>query len=288
LAISGHSEIDGRLDIAGELTFEDYPGALLDPQLTLAGSGTSSIRNTAIISRQGVSSARIQNDFNSLLLLEPGVQLQGVGILNRGDIEVGGSNGSVGVNTIGGDFTQTSIGSVGFELFEASPTEYDQLDITGQATLDGGLDIVTLGLFEPSPGDVFEILRANSITGVFDTTAAELPALNGGLNWLIHYTATTVSLEVVAARLPGDYNADGLVNAADYAMWRDGLGTTFTQSDYDVWRANFGATRAAGSILDTAVPEPATYVGVIIALVAVLTAFARRSRTVQRRISEPF
>ena len=40
----------------------------------------------------------------------------------------------------------------------------------------------------------------------------------------------------------GDYNRDGTVDAADYVVWRSGLGTTYTQADYDVWRANFGQT----------------------------------------------
>jgi sugar lactone lactonase YvrE len=34
----------------------------------------------------------------------------------------------------------------------------------------------------------------------------------------------------------GDFNADGVVNAADYVVWRKGLGTTFTQTDYDGWQ----------------------------------------------------
>src|ERR1700742_3841341 len=40
------------------------------------------------------------------------------------------------------------------------------------------------------------------------------------------------TLEVLA-HLPGDFNDDGHVDAADYLVWRGGLGTTFTQSDYD-------------------------------------------------------
>jgi len=51
--------------------------------------------------------------------------------------------------------------------------------------------------------------------------------------------------------LEGDYNRDGTVNAADYTVWRDQLGTegtnlvadgnrngTIDQGDYDVWRTN--------------------------------------------------
>jgi arylsulfatase A-like enzyme len=75
--------------------------------------------------------------------------------------------------------------------------------------------------------------------------------------------------------LPGDFNLDGMVDTVDYVVWRKGLGTTYTQTDYDVWRANFGAGSAgngAGSSagdkharvpafaapLSAAVPDPAT------------------------------
>ena len=40
--------------------------------------------------------------------------------------------------------------------------------------------------------------------------------------------------------LAGDYNEDGIVDAADYVVWRKGLGTIYIQAQYDVWRANFG------------------------------------------------
>jgi hypothetical protein len=40
-------------------------------------------------------------------------------------------------------------------------------------------------------------------------------------------------------KVPGDFNASGIVDTADYVAWRDGLGTTTTQTDYDTWRAEF-------------------------------------------------
>jgi hypothetical protein len=58
----------------------------------------------------------------------------------------------------------------------------------------------------------------------------------------------------------GDFNGNGVVDAADYVVWRKGLGTLFTQSDYSVWRAHFGQTvgSGAGASAIAAVPEPAT------------------------------
>lgn len=63
--------------------------------------------------------------------------------------------------------------------------------------------------------------------------------------------------------LSGDYNEDGVVNAADYVMWRDHLGSvpgggsgsgsdgnhnnTVDQGDYDMWVENFGNTSGGGT-----------------------------------------
>jgi len=70
----------------------------------------------------------------------------------------------------------------------------------------------------------------------------------------------------------GDYNGDGFVNAADYTVWRDTLGTSVTPNsgadgdgngiietaDYEYWKARFGNTAGsgAGAVAAAAVPEP--------------------------------
>jgi hypothetical protein len=68
--------------------------------------------------------------------------------------------------------------------------------------------------------------------------------------------------------LNGDYNDDGIVDAADYVVFRKYLGTntslpndttpgTVQQVDYDVWQANAGRTSGSGSTIGAPVPEPA-------------------------------
>jgi hypothetical protein len=59
---------------------------------------------------------------------------------------------------------------------------------------------------------------------------------------------------------PGDFNADGSVDAADYVTWRKGLGAAYLPNDYDMWAANFGGTGfgSGGGQSESAVPEPAT------------------------------
>jgi hypothetical protein len=92
--------------------------------------------------------------------------------------------------------------------------------------------------------------------------------------WLAHVNIPGVS--------PGDYNCNGIVDAADYTVWRDHLGQNYSlqnrdpgasgpisQSDYDYWVAHFGqsGSGAASSGTQVAVPEPGTTLLAITALV---------------------
>jgi hypothetical protein len=83
----------------------------------------------------------------------------------------------------------------------------------------------------------------------------------GNANYeFIHFTIGDV--------LAGDYNGDGIVDAADYTVWRDSVGSRTDPSadgnndgivdaaDYLVWRAAFGATSQIEPASSAVVPEP--------------------------------
>ncbi len=87
-------------------------------------------------------------------------------------------------------------------------------------------------------------------------------------------TGTTVSafwddfsLMAAVAGLPGDYNGDNVVDAADYTVWRDGNSPDDTQAGYDLWAANYGATAAPSAA--ASIPEPTACVLVLGGLAAV-------------------
>jgi Putative amidase domain len=89
-------------------------------------------------------------------------------------------------------------------------------------------------------------------------------------DWSSYSTPTSFT-----TMLGGDFNYDGSVNAADYLVWRKGMGTTYTQSDYNTWRQNFGTSTAGGTDLGGAeVPEPA---GLMLMALALLSAVAVRT-----------
>jgi hypothetical protein len=140
-------------------------------------------------------------------------------------------------------------------------SEYDALKITGALALGGTLNAVPTSLggdvFQPGEGDVFEILAATGgITGGF--ASMNLPDLTGDLYWNVLQDADTFSLEVLAPGLPGDLNADGSVDAADYVVWRK---TDGTPAGYEKWRTHFGQSGGgSGASANATTPEPATLV----------------------------
>jgi hypothetical protein len=92
----------------------------------------------------------------------------------------------------------------------------------------------------------------------------------------------------------GDYNGDGVVDAADYTVWRDNLNSSVTlpgdttpgmvtAADYNVWVANFGtvSSSGAGSGVNAAVPEPAT---LVLLLTGILAIYCRQWPTGQSHV----
>ena len=69
--------------------------------------------------------------------------------------------------------------------------------------------------------------------------------------------------------LDGDFNDDGVVDAADYVVWRDGLGTRYSPDDYGLWKSNFGATAGAAAVSGSSIPEPASIFLIAVALFAI-------------------
>jgi hypothetical protein len=158
---------------------------------------------------------------------------------------------------VDGDYTQTTTGTLAIEIGGLAPaSEYDQLVVSGDAVLDGIIDVSLIDGFIPLPGQQFQVLSAAAIIEngvVLGGAAASL------FNLIVD--ESTLILEAVTTALLGDYNSDGAVDAADYVVWRT---TDGTQEGYDTWRVNFGATVGSGSAgsspAQTAAPEPNTLV----------------------------
>jgi hypothetical protein len=101
---------------------------------------------------------------------------------------------------------------------------------------------------------------ADDYPGLDPATVSELESIV----WNI--VTMTPGTGVVA--LAGDFNQDGIVDAADYTVWRDNLGkpagtlvndptgTTIGTAQYNIWKANFGASSPGSAA--AVVPEPSS------------------------------
>jgi hypothetical protein len=89
--------------------------------------------------------------------------------------------------------------------------------------------------------------------------------------WKAHFGDTIGSIM-------GDFDESGFVDSGDFTVWRDGFGSIYTMEDYDNWKAHFGQSvggPGAGGGIGQTVPEPAAFVLWSTVLVANLLRAAR-------------
>jgi hypothetical protein len=234
------------------------------------GSSTTTLNDNLVLDN-AVTFIRVGAEFTgsgslinlpqSSLVLEDGVTSADLGVLihNRGSFGLGATPQLVFVGAAAQisatAFQQSGGGSFNIDLGGAGLDEFDRLELTGSATLDGTLRLRLFNAYVPTLGDTFNILSAaGGVAGSFATIVQpnEMPM---GLVFDVLYSPTLVRL-VLMPELLGDYNLNGVVDAADYAVWRDTLGAVVTAfsgadgdgngtveaGDYDIWRAHFGQT----------------------------------------------
>jgi T5SS/PEP-CTERM-associated repeat protein len=171
---------------------------------------------------------------------------------------------------VDGDYTQTAVGQLAIQL--GSATSFDTLAIAGHATLNGTLHASLSIGFTPTVGESFEVLTAtNGITGTFALNFETLGGLHGPLAVLV-YSNSDVILKFINP-MTADYNRNGIVDAADYVLWRNSVGQTGTSlaadgngdgvvdaNDFNLWRSEFGQSAGAGAGVgsEADVPEPST------------------------------
>jgi autotransporter-associated beta strand protein len=108
-----------------------------------------------------------------------------------GSYSPGNSPDAVSVQNLLLDSTSVLI----LELAGTQPgSGYDQLNISGLATLNGALEVHLLDGFTPSAGQIFDVFDGPT-TGSF--SQVNLPALSNGLSWNTSNLYTTGALNVV-------------------------------------------------------------------------------------------
>jgi uncharacterized protein with beta-barrel porin domain len=126
--------------------------------------------------------------------VESGGVFRGVGTVNTGTFTNSGvvaPGDAPGTLTVAGNYTQTASGTL--EVNIASATNYDKLNVTGNASLNGTLKVVLDGGYVPTVNQTFSsiITAAGGLNGTFATI--EGPAINPTLVWEPIYSASDFS-----------------------------------------------------------------------------------------------
>jgi autotransporter-associated beta strand protein len=194
---------------------------------------------------------------------------------------------AAGATLTANNFSLGTVGGLTMQLGGPTVAANAKLNVNGALNLAAKLTVSLVNNFQPRLGDSFDLMDWGSLSGTF--AALNLPALAGGLHWSTSqlYINGTISV----GGLLGDYNQDGVVDAADYTVWRDTLGSTtdlradgndngvIDQGDFAIWKAHFGEHTGSGSGSASPVPEPSTTAMVLTA--AILLAARRGTRMVQ-------
>jgi uncharacterized repeat protein (TIGR01451 family) len=156
---------------------------------------------------------------------------------------------SPGTLTISGDYVQASNGALDIQLDGTAPgTQYDRLAVSGNVTLDGTLNVSTIGGFVPLVGNAFQILSFGARPG------ATTFAVTNGLD----YDATTVIVPVFGSNdlqlITNNVQADlfALVSAPQAVA----NGGAFT---YSVTVINQGGSNATGVAVNITLPPNVTF-----------------------------
>jgi hypothetical protein len=132
------------------------------------------------------------------------------------------------------------------------------MTVDGRQSFSGGVSLVELANLMISHGatNAINLDGGGSTTMVMNYYADGLATQV--LNSPSDGSERSVGMNLAVFALPnGDYNEDGVVDAADYVVWRKSGGG---EPAYDAWRENFGTGLGSAFGQGSSVPEPMSWV----------------------------
>jgi hypothetical protein len=214
LTVDGSVTLDG----SGEVQFDGTQAQnLIDdtgssPQLTIGAdqslvaasgkSGTVGVATTnegtiEVAGSIGFSLVSANSFINEGMIVGTGTLSVSGSSAFRNDGAVSPGDGGPGVLTFDGVYNQSTLGMLVVEIGGiAAGVSYDQLAIidSGDANLNGTLEVTFVGGFTPSPTDLFTVLMADgAVIGTFSNTPGNVLTLSQG-TFQVAYNADSVVL----------------------------------------------------------------------------------------------
>lgn len=235
-------------------TYATPSGEVVQGEVVYVGNGVSSLSNDVVLIVDADGNTQLQNASGEPVAIEGYV-----------------------IETAEGEIDTTGWTSLMDQTVDGWVEAAASANLLSEVDINHVINLATRSGF--NLGDLF--------TGEIPTDLTFSYLLEGG----VETTPGTVLFidNVTLAGLEGDFNDDGVVDAADYTIWRDNLGASeallaaggngdgvIDIVDYQRWKANFGATADTfGSGALTATPEPSTLLLMLASCVA--AAIGRRA-----------
>ncbi len=210
---------------------------------TFTGGYTQTGGTTTLLGGTFTSPSTIQ--FNGGVLKGNGIIGNSVAV-NGATVAPGLSPGTI---TINGNYSQSPTSTLNIELGGTAPgTGYDQLIVTGAATLAGTVNVSLINSFTLSSGDVFNAVTYAAHSGAF--SPENLPPFPGG-TFASTYT-------------PGAYQLAATVpSPADLAVMKSGPTSTKPGNiiSYTITVKNLGTLTSPSVIVNDPTPQGLTFQG---------------------------
>ncbi len=259
----------GGTYVEGGRLHVDNDAALGTSEVRIFSTATFRYNASATTGRSIVLEGGVLEAPGGISLATGRIQGQGTVIGNVANSGFMEPESSTGLLTVEGNYTQGSSGRMIIFADLLMPLGVNpRLEVIGDVTLDGTLQINlgSMGQFRGTRS--FDVLDwTGSLNGTTFSTL-QLPMFGGMFTWDTSQLYSSGVLTLTGPPPEADYNHNGVVDAADYVVWRK---TDGNQAGFDLWRQQFGIVAGGGSgsaigrLSDVPVPEPATAVILLLA-----------------------
>jgi hypothetical protein len=205
LANFARNSSTGNFTLSGGQTLTTSGGFTNAGTLTVARGSTFTLNSSGSYTQTGGTTTvdgTLKSSVTTAALNLNGGSLFGTGTLGFGVVDASiltpaDSKTSAGILTVSGTYRQNSGGALNIAIGGTTAgTKYDQLNVTGAATVNGTLNLSLINGFVPTVGSTFEILNASSVSGTFSTVNGA--QINGSEHFVVACDTTDCDVTVAS------------------------------------------------------------------------------------------
>jgi fibronectin-binding autotransporter adhesin len=199
---------DARVDTGGAILDSNGFNLTVSGDLSGPGGITKVSPGTVILTGTNTYSGGTAIEAGTLVAGTPSAAQEVSQALGKGDVFLmGGTLRTPSLDpliiNVGHNYTQAPGGTLALGVAGVNGRDYDQVQVGGNASLDGTLTVSSLSNFRPGRGNAFEVLRSNGTRSGQFAQVKDFLNNNPSLQRIDVYASNGVALLYVAAPHPG-------------------------------------------------------------------------------------